>query len=305
MDFGVVERAAIPFVDFKLPPDGLQTRRTFESLTKAEKPEFYVGASKWGRREWIGKIFPQKTKEADFLTAYAKHFHSMELNAVFYSVPTPDIVCRFRQKVEASGNPDFLFFPKLSRTISHIKRLKDAEVPTEMFLESIRNLGGMLGPCFLQLGDNFGPKNFQVLAAYLKHLPKDLQFFCEIRHEEWFADAKNRQEYFNLLAEQNIGAVITDTGGRRDVLHMELTIPEVYIRFVANGDEYLGSDYTRIDDWIQRIKIWLDQGLKKVYFMINPVRDNYTPELCRYAIHEFNKVLGAEIPPVHFLSQDL
>lgn len=301
MDFGQVLQSDIPNIDFTLPHDGEQTTRTLTGLTKFAQPELHVGASKWGRKEWVGVLYPPKTKEANFLTEYAKHFNSIELNAVFYSIPPPDLVEKFRRKVEEAGNKNFKFFPKFSRTISHIQRLDDCEEPTRLYLESITHLGEMLGPCFLQMGDNFGPKHYLKLESYLKSLPKDKQFFCEIRHEEWFTNTIARRQYFRMLAENNIGAVITDTAGRRDLVHMELSIPEVYIRFVAVGGNHLQTDYARIEDWISRIKIWLDQGLQKAYFMINPNDERNTPELAWYAIKRFNTELGANLPPIRFI----
>ena len=301
MDFGRVLPSEIPGIDFTLPPDGQQTQKTLNGLAKATKPEFYVGASKWGRKEWLGVLYPVKTKESQFLREYAKRFNSIELNAVFYSVPSPDLITRFRQKVEEAGNENFLFFPKFSRTMTHIKRLKDAEHATELFLEAIRRFGSMLGPSFVQIGDNFGPRNFDTLEKYLKALPKDLRFFCEVRQEDWLSNSIARRQYFNMLAENHIGAVITDTAGRRDVLHMELSTPEVFIRFVALGGDHLQTDYARIEDWIARIKTWVDQGLQKAYFMINPIDERNTPELCWYAIERFNKELNANLPPIRFI----
>ena len=40
-------------------------------------------------------IYPAKTKEADFLDQYVKHFNSIELNAVFYSIPNAELAFRF------------------------------------------------------------------------------------------------------------------------------------------------------------------------------------------------------------------
>lgn len=301
MDFGKVLPSEIPGIDFTLPPDGQQTQKTLNGLAKATKPEFYVGASKWGRKEWLGVLYPIKTKEADFLCEYAKIFDSIELNAVFYSIPSADIVERFRRKVEDAGNPNFKFFPKFSRTISHIKRLEECDADTQIFLENISRLGDMLGPCFLQMGDNFGPNNFLKLERYLKSLPSDQKFFCEVRREDWFAKSIARRQYFSMLAENRIGAIITDTAGRRDVLHVELSTPEVFIRFVALGGNHVQLDYARIEDWITRIKTWVDQGLQKAYFMINPIDERNTPELCWYAITRFNSEFDANLPPIRFI----
>ena len=302
MDFGKVGTNELGAVDFTLPEDGKQTAITLGGAKPVKDPAFYIGCAKWGRKEWLNMIYPPKTKEADFLDEYVKHFNSIELNAVFYSIPNAELIRKWRAKAEENASNGFLFCPKFSRTISHIKRLKDAEVPTDLYLSSIHEFGQFLGPCFLQLGDNFGPKNFDVLENYIKHLPVDLEVFVELRHEDWFSDPPARAQLFEMLAKYKKGAIITDASGRRDCVHMELTIPEIFIRFVGNGQEHKDSDFARIDDWVARIKTWLDKGLGKVYFFLHQHDEKDTPILANYTIEQFNKHLGAKVAPIKFIN---
>ena len=301
MDFGKVEASEIGHVDFTLPADGEQTLKTLATGKPAKSPEFYVGCAKWGRKEWLNMIYPPKTKEADFLDEYVKHFNSIELNAVFYSIPKAELIRKWRIKAEENALSGFVFCPKFSRTISHIKRLKDAEVPTDLYLSSISEFGKFLGPCFLQLGDNFTPKSFEILEDYVSKLPVDLEVFVELRHESWFADATVRQQLFEMLARYKKGAVITDATGRRDCVHMELTIPEIFIRFVGNGKDFQESDFARVDEWVLRMKSWLDHGLEKIYFFLHQHDEKDTPILANYTIQQFNKHLGSKIPEIRFL----
>ncbi|NQX52933.1 DUF72 domain-containing protein [Pedobacter panaciterrae] len=303
MDFGKVTDSQIKDVDFTLPKDGIQTSKTLSKGKPVKNPEFYVGCAKWGRKEWLNMIYPSKTKEADFLDQYVKHFNSIELNAVFYSIPNAELIKKWKAKAEDNSNNSFIFCPKFSRTISHIKRLKDAEVPTDLFLASISEFGQFLGPCFLQLGDNFTPKSLPVLEEYLKYLPTDLAVFVELRHEGWFLEEANRNQVFDMFAKLNKGAVITDASGRRDCVHMELTIPEIFIRFVGNGSAHQDSDFARIDDWVVRIKQWLDKGLEKVYFFLHQHDEKDTPILADYTIKQFNKHLGSKIPEINFITK--
>lgn len=84
MDFGKVETAELGNIDFALPADAAGTTALLKSnKSKKVKPEVFVGCAKWGRKDWIGKIYPEGTKEADFLSHYAKHFNCVELNATF------------------------------------------------------------------------------------------------------------------------------------------------------------------------------------------------------------------------------
>lgn len=298
MDFGIVGENELPGIDLSLPADGSFTIDTFSKLEKSGKADIRVALDKWGRKEWVSKLYPDRTKERDFLKEYTKIFQTIEMNAVFYSIPSKEYVKKWKEMVAKKHRDKFLFMPKFSRVISHIYRLKDTDVPTSEFLEAIRLLGNNLGPIFLQLGDNFPPKNLPLLEAFVKELPTDLRFFVETRHEDWFGNYEHRNGFFNLLKKYNIGAVITDTAGRRDCAHMELTIPEVYIRFNGLGSKFREMDFRRIDAWADRIKTWIDSGLQKAYFSISQKDVTDSPVLAQYAILVFNAKLDAAIPEI-------
>lgn len=302
MEFGRVETNEIEQIDFTLPSDGEQTKLTLKGNAVAH-PKFFVGCAKWGRKEWVNLIYPPKTKEKDFLGEYVAHFNSIELNAVFYGIPKEEQILKWKEM--ADKRDDFLFCPKFSRAITHIKRLNNAQAETDLYLKAISAFGDKLGPCFLQLGDNFGPKNLLVLKQYLKALPRDFSLFLEVRHEEWFANAADRKALFSLLADFKIGAAITDASGRRDCVHMELPTPKAFIRFVGNGGKFLdSSDKKRVDDWVVRLKKWLDKGLEEVYFFLHQHDESDTPIIANYTIEQFNKHLGSKLPAVKFLNKD-
>jgi uncharacterized protein YecE (DUF72 family) len=297
MDFGLLSPDEFPLVDFTLPEDGLLTKKVLQDARPAN-PEVYIGCAKWGRKEWLGMIYPEKTKEANFLDEYVKHFNSIELNATFYKIPDKNTIIRWRGKAE-NFRKDFKFCPKFSNPISHIKRLKNAEEQTTAFLESIYEFGKYLGPSFLQLSDNFGPKNMDVLKDYLEALPKDLDVFVEVRHKDWFADQSARKGLFDMLYNLERGAIITDASGRRDCVHMELTTPHAFIRFVGNGLH--PTDFKRIDDWIERIDKWVNAGLKSIYFFLHQHDEKDTPVLAAYTIKKFNEKLGLSLELPKFL----
>ena len=303
MEFGRVLPQEINAIDFTLPGDGEQTTVTLKSLQPISNPSFYVGCAKWGRKEWIGLIYPEKTKEKDFLGAYVKHFNSIELNAVFYSLPKKDQILKWKAMADANTQKDFLFCPKFSNILSHIKRLNNAAVETDLYLKAITTFGERLGPCFLQLSDNFGPNNLPILEAYLKNLPADFKVFVEVRNQDWFKDATVRKQLFQMLAKLGKGAAITDASGRRDSIHMELTTPEAFIRFVGNGGAFLDSDKARVDEWTTRIKYWLDRGLEKVYFFLHQHDEADTPLIADYTIEQFNKKLGSNLSRINFISK--
>jgi uncharacterized protein YecE (DUF72 family) len=298
MDFGLVEPSNLQEVDHTLPKDGDQTEKILNGSSRSEHLDIRAGMAKWGVKEWSCKLYNRKAREADFLSEYTKHFNFIEMNAVFYSIPRADLIRKWKQMVDKNAIGDFLFIPKVSRQISHIKRLANAESETELFISNIKELGPYLGPCFIQMSDNFPFSGFHTLKCYLEKLPRDMKFFLELRHESWFGIESNRKEMLDLLTGLGIGLVICDTSGRRDLVHMELTIPEVFIRFNGNNIDYLNTNEQRIDAWVKRLKTWIDKGLEKIYFSVQQQDDKDSPALAKYAIEQFNFHLGATIPEI-------
>jgi uncharacterized protein YecE (DUF72 family) len=300
MEFGRVTPQELAAIDFTLPPNPELTIATLAAAKKGQPLQVHVGCAKWGRKEWVGKIYPPKTKDANFLDEYVKHFDCIELNATFYNLYPASTIGKWKDK--AATSPDFKFCPKFSQSISHIRRLKNAEEITTTFYEGILAFGDKLGPLFLQLSDNFTPKSFPELKAYLEQLPKDIPVFVELRHKEWFANDEVRQSVFNLFHELNIGAVITDASGRRDCVHMQLPTPHAFIRFVGNSLDK--TDYTRVDEWVGRIKQWRDQGLQSVWFFMHQHDERYSPELADYVSEQLNQKLGLNLHRPQFIDRD-
>lgn len=299
MEFGRVKPEELATVDFTLPPDPELTINTLKAAKTNEPLQVHVGCAKWGRKEWIGQIYPPKTKEANFLDEYVKHFDCIELNATFYNVYGPDTIAKWKAKTDS--NPDFKFCPKFSQSISHIRRLKNAEDITTSYYEGVMAFGEKLGPMFLQLSDNYTPKSFPELKLYLEQLPKDVPVFAELRHKEWFAIPENREKVFAMLRDLNIGAVITDATGRRDVVHMNLPTPHAFIRFVGNGLH--PSDYARVDEWVERIKQWQQMGLRSVWFFMHQHDEQYSPKLADYVVVKLNETLGLQLQRPQFIDE--
>ena len=299
MEFGRAEPSAIRAIDFSLPADGRITKISLAGKPSSNGCKFHVGLAKWGRKEWVKNFYPAKTKERDFLTEYAKRIDSIELNAAFYSIPSPEGVRRWKENVNASGNKNFLFFPKVSRSISHIKRLEDCDFLVKIYLEAMAELGEYRGPSFLQVSDNFNPKYFESLKNFLEAWPTGEKLFVEVRHSEWFSDTASRIKLFDLLAKHKVGSVMTDASARRDCLHMELPTPELFVRFIGNGGTHTDSDFARVDEWVDRISSWIDNGLETVNFFCHQHDEVGSFELGAYVTEQVNKKLGAGLPSIN------
>ena len=85
MEFGRVQEIELDNIDFTLPADPLFNKAVLKGK-KVNNPKIYIGCAKWGRTEWVGKIYPPKAKEKDFLQHYVQHYNCIELNATHYKV---------------------------------------------------------------------------------------------------------------------------------------------------------------------------------------------------------------------------
>jgi len=194
---------------------------------------------------------------------------------------------------EKAAGRDFKFCPKMYQGVTHRGNLAGKQFITNEFFRGIVAFKEHLGPVFVQVSDTFSPKRKEELFTYLKTLPTDLQFFLEVRHPDWFSKDAVREELFSTLKQLNMGAVITDTAGRRDCAHMHLTIPKVFIRYVGNSLH--ATDYTRSDAWIKRMKYWLDNGLEELYFFMHMHEEATSPELTVYLVDKMNAEMGLHL----------
>lgn len=298
MEFGRVHESELNNINFTLPIEP-----TFNNLILQElqptPPKVYIGCAKWGRTEWLGKIYPPKTKEKDFLEQYVHHYNSIELNATHYKVYGADGIAKWAAK---TGNKNFLFCPKMYQGVTHRGSLANKDFITTEFLKGVLAFGKNLGPIFVQVSDTFTPNRKDELFTFLKSLPTDLQFFLEVRHPDWFGKTAIREELFATLKALNIGAVITDTSGRRDCCHMHLTIPKVFIRYVGNSLH--PTDFTRVDEWIDRIKYWLSKNIQEVYFFMHMHDEAFSPELTVYLVDKLNDLCGLHLEKPQFIKPE-
>lgn len=299
MEFGRVGEKELEKIDFSLPPDQPANEKHLKGERNA-KASVYMGCAKWGRKEWVGKIYPKGAKEANFLEHYVQHYNSIELNATHYQIYGPEVIGKWAAKAKGK---DFKFCPKVPQLISHYSGFNNAGALTDAFLKGILAFGENLGPVFLQVSEKYHPNKRDNLFKYLTNLPKDLQFFLEVRHPGWLAEPTIRKELFDMLRSLNIGAVITDTAGRRDCAHMELTIPKAFIRYVGNSLH--ATDYSRIDVWTERIKYWLDNGLEELYFFMHMHDEAYSPELTVYLADKMNAACGLQLQKPKFVQGSL
>lgn len=296
MEFGRVPENELKKVDFSLPAEPAFNKKVLKGKP-VKNPKVYFGCAKWGRTEWVGKIYPPKTREKDFLQHYVEHYNSIELNATHYKVYGE---AGTRKWAEKAKDKDFVFCPKMYKGITHFGKLGGKNFILNEYLRGIMGFGEHLGPVFVQVGDKFSPNRKEELFTFLASLPTDLQFFLEVRHPDWFVQKEHRDDMFKFLRQHNMGAVITDTAGRRDCAHMHLPISKAFVRYVGNSLH--PSDYTRIDAWVKRMKYWLDNGLKELYFFMHMHDEATSPELTVYLVDKMNKACGLDLIKPTFIT---
>lgn len=282
MKFGKVEDPTQ--IDFVIPKDHPRTKEILKE-NKSNDFNVSIGCAKWNKTDLKG-FYPKGTK--DELTYYSTQFNSIELNATFYSMPSPEQILTWKGKTPVG----FKFFPKIPNTVSHYRRLLNITEVVTQFATSVLNFDEKLGMVFLQLHDNFKPKDDERLERFIFDWPKEVPLAVELRNEEWFADEEIFNTTMRLFEKHNITNIIVDTAGRRDLLHMRLTTPTAFIRYVGANNE---SDYTRLDDWVERIKIWKNEGLENLYFFVHQNIEKASPLLSAYFIEKVNKELNLNI----------
>ena len=253
-------------------------------------PKVYVGCAKWGSTDWVGTLYPKGTKEKDYLAHYVQQFNSIELNATHYRIFDTNTIAKWRDAAPS----DFKFCPKFHKEISHQKRLKDVALLTEQFYHSVSAFEEKLGPMFLQLHEGVSPKYLTDIKKYFQALPSYMPLQLELRHPDWFSNKMVHEQVADWLTEHKIGWVITDTAGRRDCAHQTLCNKTAFVRFVGNNLH--PSDYTRIDEWIQRIKLWIANGLEELYFFMHQHDETDSLALSIYFTNEINKHLNLQVP---------
>ncbi|GAA4232218.1 hypothetical protein GCM10022291_06510 [Postechiella marina] len=280
MKFGSVDNPQN--IDFTLPKDHIDTKRILNKTKDDNIPEIYVGCAKWNRADLKG-FYPRGTK--DELGYYSTQFNSIELNATFYRIFPPKQFSAWYDKTPSG----FKFFPKLNQEISHWKRLNDTKDIVDHYLYNASNLKEKLGTIFLQMHSNFTPKDFDSVIDFAESWPKKIPLAIEFRHTSWYNDASVAQQLYQLLEANNISNIIVDTAGRRDLMHMRLTNASAFVRYVGANHP---SDYTRLDDWVERLKLWIAQGVKEIDFFIHQNIEKESTLLSAYFIKKLNGELG-------------
>ena len=256
-------------------PATAASRRASRAGVGLNVGELRIGISGWNYQPWRGIFYPPRHPQKRELEFASRAFNSIEINGTFYSMQRPSSF----QKWYDETPDDFVFSLKGPRFITHMKKLRDVEVPLANFFASgVLALREKLGPILWQFPPNFGwnearfreffallPRDTTAASrlarrhneklkarAWLKtDAPRPIRHAVEIRHPSFLVP-----EFFALLRAEKIAFVIADTAGKFPYAE-ELTTDLVYCRL--HGDEQLyvsGYSDRALEMWAKRIRRW-------------------------------------------------
>lgn len=223
----------------------------------------HIGTSGWSYKHWANIFYPPEVKPGDYLSFYATHFRVSELNSSFYRLPLKSTVKKWIDTVPEG----FLFCPKMSRYLSHLKKLHDPEEPLQRFFQIFEPFKTHLGPILIQLpaAVRFDEEVVTHLYELLSQEYSDYRFAMEVRHESWFSE-----ESIRLMRRHKITLVIAQSD--RYPYYEELTAKDVFIRFHGPRQLY-SSSYPEqmIRDYAEKLVEWKNKGHNIWAFFNNDV----------------------------------
>ncbi len=208
-----------------------------------------VGCSGWNYASWRhGVFYPERCPARLWLEYYARHFGTVEVNATFYRLPTVKAVQGWVDQTP----DDFVFAVKMSRYVTHVKRLRDLGPSMELFYSRIEPLvrSPKLGPVLWQLPPTFRRDDDRLAEAFA-NLPPGRHAF-EFRHPSWFAP-----EVMELLRAHGVALVIGDRPEVQAFQTHELTADWTFVRFHWGSRGRRGNySESELRDWARRIRSW-------------------------------------------------
>jgi uncharacterized protein YecE (DUF72 family) len=273
----------------------------------------YLGCPIWSYKGWLGSLYPEGTKQSDFLREYARRLTTVEGNTTFYAVPDTEKLARWVEEIPET----FRFCPKLPRTISHTGLLEPRIEEGNAFIQQMSQLGTRLGPMFLQLPPYYSPSRFDDLRTFLEAWPAPVPLAVEVRHPKWF-EAPHQENLNGLLEALGKARVVIDTRPIRSLKgdpilkgsiynrmlaarerKPDLPIPTrrevgfTFLRFISNP--MLDHNAEFIAEWADHLAGALQDG-RDTYVFCHCPDERMDPWLCR----EFHRQVNTRfsIPPL-------
>jgi uncharacterized protein YecE (DUF72 family) len=217
-----------------------------------------IGTSGWTYPDWKGVFYPAGLPQRGWLEHYAEAFDAVEVNASFYRIPKESTARSWHDRTP----PGFRFVLKMSRLVTHVRRLAGADREIEWFFSSIAPLAPKLAGILIQLPPSFAPGPGE-LEAFFRGLPETWRYFVEFRNAE-----PPGEETIAFMRERGLGFCINDYRG--ETAPLLLTSDTAYIRFHGWKERFAGSYPEEVlREWAGRIWDWNAAGRNVLVFFNN------------------------------------
>lgn len=228
------------------PKDGLGQPSDQSSIGS----RVHFGTSSFSSKDWLGVFYPPGTQPSEFLTFYAQHFDTVEVDSTYYRIPSAEMVESW-----AAKTPDgFLIAAKFPRSIVHggegaqpnaeaVLTPDSTYRDRDEFLNVMSKMGSRLGPLVLQF-PYFNKETFPApdefysrLDAFLEDLPDGFLYAVEIRNRNWLTP-----EFAALCRSHGAALVLIDYpwmphGDEVITAFDPITASFSYLRLIGNRKE--------------------------------------------------------------------
>jgi uncharacterized protein YecE (DUF72 family) len=228
------------------------------------RQHIHIGTSGWSYKHWRNIYYPARLASTKWLSFYAQTYHATEINGSFYRLPSEETAIKWTQMVPK----DFWFCVKMSRYLTHMKKLHDPEESLERFFTVFEHMKKMMGPILVQLPPSL--KFNYDLAAYfydlLKKKYRHYDFVMEVRHPTWM-----EEDSFTLMTKHDIGFVISQSGKEFPYSEM-ITAKNIYVRFHGPKELY-ASSYSdeMLKEFAMKFRKWVKEGHEVWAFFNNDI----------------------------------
>ncbi|MCL2006983.1 MAG: DUF72 domain-containing protein [Treponema sp.] len=146
--------------------------------------DILIGTSGYSYKEWVGPVYPEGTKQKDYLACYAGLFPTVELNFSYYRMPDAQNLA----KMLLDAGPGLTFSIKAHRSLTHEVDSGQWEAEAKTYIKAIEPMleAGRLEAVLFQF-----PYSFHYTTENRRYLGELLDYFkgipsaVEFRGADW------------------------------------------------------------------------------------------------------------------------
>jgi len=148
--------------------------------------EILIGTSGYSYNEWVGPVYPEGTKQKDYLRCYSELFPTVELNFSYYTMPKAENLA----KMLVDGGEKLTFSIKAHKTLTHEINPSLWQDEANIYLKAIEPVleAGRLEVVLFQFPYSFHytDDNRRYLDSLLKYF-KNVPLAVEFRKTDWYS----------------------------------------------------------------------------------------------------------------------